>query len=92
MTAFRQVSWLAGHNPSPPSRASLHKAQWQLQEELAAHSCGGSSGLNQRLDCRHSRIPFSYRPTGPAHLNMKKMNERRGLSIHQNRFDGHCDI
>jgi hypothetical protein len=29
MTSSRQVSWLAGHGPSPPSQALLHKAQWQ---------------------------------------------------------------
>src|SRR5262249_62253164 len=40
---FRQVSWLAGHRPSPPSQALV--AQWQLEEGLAADSCGGSSGF-----------------------------------------------
>src|SRR5262249_52322037 len=34
---FRQVSWLAGHHPSPPSQALA--AQWQLEEGLAADSC-----------------------------------------------------
>src|SRR5262249_54082553 len=41
---FRQVSWLAGHHPSPPSQALT--AQWQLEEGLAADSCGGSSGFD----------------------------------------------
>ena len=36
MTSFRQVSWLAGRDPSPPSRALLCKAQWQPGEGLAA--------------------------------------------------------
>jgi len=42
---FRQVSWLAGRNPSSPSQALMYKAQWQLEEGLAADSCGGSSGF-----------------------------------------------
>src|SRR6516165_2046453 len=37
---FRQVSWLAGLNPSPPSQALQRKAQWQIEEGLAADSCG----------------------------------------------------
>src|SRR2546422_3963098 len=42
---FRQVSWLAGHNPSPPFQALAHKGQWHTEEGLAADSCGGSSGF-----------------------------------------------
>jgi hypothetical protein len=43
---FRQVSWLAGLNPSSPSQALACKAQWQTEEGLAADSCGGSSGFD----------------------------------------------
>ena len=45
MTSFRQVSWLAGRHPSPPSQALHGKAQWHVREGLAADSCGRSSGL-----------------------------------------------
>src|SRR5258707_227484 len=37
----RQVSWLAGHRPSPPSR-DIPVALWF---GLAAYSCGGSCGI-----------------------------------------------
>src|SRR5262249_27091785 len=37
----RQVSWLAGRRPSPPSRV-VPVAMWH---GLAAYSCGGSCGL-----------------------------------------------
>src|SRR5215472_14819805 len=47
---FRQVSWLAGRNPSPPSQALA--AQWQLEEGLAAHSCGAAPDLIGRRDGR----------------------------------------
>ena len=30
MTSFRQVSWLAGRHPSPPSQALHGKAQWHV--------------------------------------------------------------
>ena len=42
---FRSVSWLAGHNPSPPSRTSLLEAQWHFREGLTAYSCGRSFGF-----------------------------------------------
>jgi hypothetical protein len=38
----RQVSWLAGRRPSPPSRDVVPVATWH---GLAAYSCGGSCGL-----------------------------------------------
>jgi hypothetical protein len=41
---FRQVSWLAGLNPSSPSQALQRKAQWQIEEGLAADSCGNERG------------------------------------------------
>src|SRR5262249_10783959 len=41
----RQVSWLAGPRPSPPSR-EVPVAQWF---GLAADSCGGSCGLGALL-------------------------------------------
>jgi hypothetical protein len=52
MTPSRQVSWLAGRRPSSPSRALPHKAQWHIEEGLAAHSCGGSAGISPRLAWR----------------------------------------
>jgi len=45
MTSFRQVSWLAGRHPSPPSRTLHRKDQWHVGEGFAADSCGGSSGF-----------------------------------------------
>src|SRR5262249_43644020 len=55
---FRQVSWLAGRNPSSPSQALLCKAQWQTEEGLAADSCGGSSGFASPQNGEPHRIPF----------------------------------
>jgi hypothetical protein len=54
---FRQVSWLAGLNPSPPSQALT--AQWQTEEGLSADSCGGSSGFDSPPNGQSHRIPFS---------------------------------
>src|SRR6476619_3395616 len=54
----RQVSWLAGPQPSPPSQALMHKAQWQTEEGLAADSCGGSSGFDSPPNGQSHRIPF----------------------------------
>jgi hypothetical protein len=51
----RQVSWLAGHRPSPPSRV----APVALWHGLAAYSCGGSCGIGtwvpHRIPCWLSR-------------------------------------
>jgi hypothetical protein len=51
----RQVSWLAGRRPSPPSRV-VPVAMWH---GLAAYSCGGSCGLGtfapHRIPCSLSR-------------------------------------
>src|SRR6476659_4830371 len=66
---FRQVSWLAGHDPSPPSQALMHKAQWQPEEGLAADSCGGSSGVDSPPKWRIAPDSLLGRSTRPAHLN-----------------------
>ena len=52
MTSFRQVSWLAGRHPSPPSQTLHGKVQWHVREGLTADSCGGSSGLASPLKRR----------------------------------------
>jgi hypothetical protein len=69
MTSSRQVSWLAGHDPSPPSQALMHKAQWQPEEGLAADSCGGSSGFDSPPQWRIAPNSLLGRSTRPAHLN-----------------------
>src|SRR5262249_53688872 len=66
---FRQVSWLAGRDPSPPSQALSHKAQWQPEEGLAADSCGGSSGFDSPWERRIAPDSLLGRSTRPAHLN-----------------------
>jgi hypothetical protein len=69
MTLFRQVSWLAGHNPSPPSRAFC-KAQWPFGEGLAAYSCGRSFGVGLPSENGKShRIPFFADQRDQQHLN-----------------------
>jgi hypothetical protein len=68
MTSSRQVSWLAGHGPSPPSQALMHKAQWQPEEGLAADSCGGSSGFDSPPQWRIAPNSLLGRSTRPAHL------------------------
>jgi hypothetical protein len=55
----RQVSWLAGRRPSPPSRV-VPVAMWY---GLAAYSCGGSCGLGT---CVPHRIPCSLSRERPS--------------------------
>jgi hypothetical protein len=55
----RQVSWLAGPHPSPPSRG-IPVAEWQ---GLAAYSCGGSCGLGTLFP---HRIPCSLSLERPS--------------------------
>src|SRR5262245_49649932 len=69
MTSSRQVSWLAGPDPSSPSQALSHKAQWQPEEGLAADSCGGSSGFDSPWERRIAPDSLLGRSTRPAHLN-----------------------
>jgi hypothetical protein len=45
---LRQVSWLAGLYPSPPSQILQRKTQWHVGDGLTADSCGGSSGFEMR--------------------------------------------
>jgi hypothetical protein len=70
MTSFRQVSWLAGRYPSPPSRALLRKSQWQPGEGLAADSCGGSSGFDLPWKRRIAPDSLLADQTRSAHLNL----------------------
>ncbi len=74
---FRQVSWLAGHDPSPPSQALSHKAQWQTEEGLAADSCGGSSGFDSPPKRRIAPDSLLGRSTRLAHLNARDGRRRR---------------
>jgi hypothetical protein len=93
MTSSRQVSWLAGHNPSPPSQALTRKAQWQPEEGLAADSCGGSSGFDSSREWRIAPDSLLGRSTRPAHLNAHDGRRPRGFcqrpEVH---FLVRCDI
>ena len=54
---FRPVSWLAGHNPSSPSRALT--AQWHTEEGLTAYSCGRSFGFGlPRTKANRTEFPL----------------------------------
>jgi len=59
MTLFRQVSWLAGRHPFPPSQTLRLQGPVAFGEGLTANSCGGSFGfgLSFENDKPH-RIPF----------------------------------
>jgi hypothetical protein len=70
MTSFRQVSWLAGLHPSPPSRALLRKSQWQPEEGLTADSCGGSSGFDPPWQRRIAPDSLLADQARSAHLNV----------------------
>src|SRR6516162_11023296 len=69
MTLFRQVSWLAGHCSSPPSRFLLCKSQWHLEKGSPPTVAGAASDLA----CRQSTANLTEFPLGwsisPAHLN-----------------------
>jgi hypothetical protein len=80
MTSFRQVSWLAGLHPSPPSRALLRKSQWQPEEGLAADSCGGSSGFDPPWKRRIAPDSLLPDQTRSGHLNMF-MEEARAFLV-----------
>src|SRR5919198_5385731 len=77
----RQVSWLAGRRPSPPSRI-LPVAQWH---GLAAYSCGGSCGLGtvvpHHIPCSLSRerpsIPHLRVALRPLSTTMRTVVLRR---------------
>jgi hypothetical protein len=71
MTSLRQVSWLAGLYPSPPSRAVLCTAQWQPEEGFAADSCGGSSGFGPPSQRRIAPDSLLADHTRSAHLNAR---------------------
>ena len=92
MTSSRQVSWLAGHDPSPPSQALMHKAQWQPEEGLAADSWGAAPDLTRHRNGGSHRIPFwPINATGaPEHHRWKK--PAPFLSTPDIHFLVRCDI
>src|SRR5262249_34117395 len=66
----RQVSWLAGRRPSPPSRVAHPVAEWH---RLAAYSCGGSCGGGTGVP---HRIPSSLSRGRPV-----MRGSERGLTM-----------
>src|SRR5262249_55130627 len=73
MTAFRQVSWLAGLRPSPPSQILLRQDPVALGEGLAADSCGSSSGFDlpsaDRTEFPPGRSTRSTRLSDPIEIH-----------------------
>ena len=57
VTSFRQVSWLAGLNPSPPSQALHRKAQWHLREDSPPTVAGAAPELLSHRNGATHRIP-----------------------------------
>ena len=52
----RQVSWLAAQTLLPAfPKDPMRTVQWHMWQQLAAYSCGGSSGIAR---CRAHRIPI----------------------------------
>ena len=70
----RQVSWLADHRPSPPSRGDT--PQWHLGR-ATAYSCGGSHGFGQ-----HARTAF---PLGSSR-NRRQRDYRQKRNARQTKF------
>jgi hypothetical protein len=74
MTSFRQVSWLAGHDPPPPSRALSAKPSDIVEKGSPPTVAGAAPDLArcQRITNR-TEFPFC-RSTRPAHLNLTIAN------------------
>ena len=73
-----QVSWLAGHRRSPPSRGSTPVA---VDEWLAAHSCGGSAGLGA-FPAPASLFTFEREGPSRAKLAVAPRSVNRGRDRH----------
>jgi hypothetical protein len=69
---FRTVSWLAGHNPSSPSRALFKQPQWHTEEGLTAYSCGRSSGFGCPYDqANRTEFPLLINLTSIPNANTR---------------------
>jgi hypothetical protein len=58
MTSIQAGLLARGFSPFPAFPDLVPKAQWQRGEELAADSCGGSSGFASPHTAKSHRIPF----------------------------------
>ena len=52
MTSFRQVSWLAGRRPSPPSQTLRGKVQWHVEKGSPPTVAGAAPDLPRPLKRR----------------------------------------